>query len=89
VPQSVLEAGNQRYLEGMEEVGGWLRLICLESCFIFTLLLLLHGPSIFPARDNLLLCFVTSWVRLLHFDITCLLEMSAFVVTLAEFVTAV
>lgn len=32
---------------------------------------------------------VTSWIRLLHFAITCLLEMSAFVVTLGEFVTAV
>lgn len=88
MPQCILGASNQRYLEGAEEVRDGLAWFGLNLVwFIVTVLLFLYGSFIFPVHDNL--CFVTSWIRLLHFDIACLLEMSAFVVTLGEFVTAV
>lgn len=89
VPRFVPCTRNQRYLEGAEEVrGGLAGLGWNFAWFIFALQLFLYGSFIFPVHDNLL-CFVTSWIRLLHFGITCLLEMLAFVVTLGEFVTAV
>lgn len=89
MPQLIPDAGNQRCLEGAEEVRDGLAWFGWNlAWFIFTLQLFLCGSFIFPVHDNLL-CFVTSWIRLLHFNITCLLEMLAFVVTLGEFVTAV
>lgn len=89
MPQCIPDASNQRYLEGTEEVRDGLAWFDWNIVwFMVTVLLFLYGSFIFPVHDNLL-CFVTSWIRLLHFAITCLLEMSAFVVTLGEFVTAV
>lgn len=89
MPQFIPGASNQRYLEGAEEVRGGLAWLGWNfAWFIFALQLFLYGSLISPVHDNLL-CFVTSWIRLLHFGITCLLEMLAFVVTLGEFVTAV
>lgn len=34
-PRFILEAGNQRYVEGAEEVRGWPGLIWLESCLVY------------------------------------------------------
>lgn len=90
VPQFILRLATRGIWKGQKRWGdglvwfGWSLV-----WFIFTVQLLLYGPPIFLVHDNLLLCFVTLWIRLLHFDITCLLEMSAFVVILAQFVTAV